>query len=132
MDLMPIPQETKAALDERVYVHLATLNPDGSPQVSVVWITRRDDTVLFSTAAGRVKPRNLAQDPRVALSFTPPDEPYKNITLTGRITKTAQDGTWLIDELANKYLDHESYQFARPGEVRVNYEIEIDSVANWG
>lgn len=132
MDMMPIPEETKTALDERVYVHLATVNLDGSPQVSVVWITRRGDTVLFSTAAGRVKPRNIAHDPRVALSFTPPDEPYRNITLTGRVTKTAQDGTWLIDELANKYLDHESYQFARPGEVRVNYEIEIENVANWG
>ena len=129
---MPISEETTAALDERVYAHLATINPDGSPQVSVVWITRRGDTVLFSTATGRIKPRNISHDPRVALSFTPPDEPYRNITLQGRVTKTAEDGTWLIDELANKYLGHESYQFARPGEVRVNYEIEIDSVANWG
>ncbi len=129
---MQLPEDIKAALDQKVYVHVATLNPDGSPQVSVVWIDRRDDTVLFSTAAGRIKPRNLAHDARVALSFTPPDESYKNIVMQGTVTKTATDGTWLIDQLAAKYLDHESYQFGKPGEVRVNYEIEIDSVGTWG
>lgn len=130
--LMELADDIKAALDARVYVHVATLNLDGSPHVSVVWITRRDDTVLFSTAEGRIKPRNIANDPRVALSFTPPDEPYRSIVMQGRVTRTATDGTWLIDELANKYLGHDSYQFAAPGEVRVNYEIEIDSIGGWG
>ncbi|GMQ93242.1 MAG: hypothetical protein BMS9Abin12_0719 [Acidimicrobiia bacterium] len=129
---MQLAREIKVALDERVYVHLATVNPDGSPQVSVVWITRRGDTILFSTAEGRVKPRNIAEDPRVALSFTPPDEPYTNIVMQGRVTKTATDGDWLIDELAKKYLGHDSYQFGVPGEVRVNYEIEVDKVGSWG
>lgn len=129
---MELPEDIKTALDEKVYVHVATVNPDGSPQVSVVWIDRRGDTVLFSTAEGRVKPRNIAHDPRVALSFTPPQEPYKNIVMRGRVTRTAPDGTWLIDQLAGKYLDHESYRFGKPGEVRVNYEIEIESISSWG
>ncbi|MDK1010288.1 MAG: PPOX class F420-dependent oxidoreductase [Actinomycetota bacterium] len=129
---MQLSEEIRVALDDKVYVHLATLNPDGSPQVSVVWITRRGDTVLFSTAEGRIKPRNIAIDPRIALSFTPPDKPYNNFVMQGRVTKTSTDGTWLIDELANKYLGHDSYQFAQPGEVRVNYEIEIDKVTTWG
>lgn len=129
---MDLPEDIKAALDEKVYAHVATVNPDGSPQVSVVWITRRDNTVLFSTAAGRIKPRNIAADPRVALSFTPPNEPYKNITMQGTVIRTETDGTWLIDELANKYLGHESYQYGKPGEVRVNYEIEIESMSTWG
>ena len=55
MDKMQLPEEIKSALDEKVFVHMATVNPDGSPQVSVVWITRRGDTVLFSTAEGRIK-----------------------------------------------------------------------------
>ncbi len=131
-DVMQLPEEIKAALDEKVFVHMATVNPDGSPQVSVVWITRRGDTVLFSTAEGRIKPRNIAQDPRVALSFTPPETTSKNIVMQGTVTRTATDGTWLIDELANKYLGHDSCQFGVPGEVRVNYEIEIDTVGTWG
>ncbi|MCL1599921.1 MAG: PPOX class F420-dependent oxidoreductase [Actinomycetia bacterium] len=132
METMELPDDIRSALDEKVFVHVATLNPDGSPQVSVVWMTRRRDTVLFSTAQGRVKPRNIANDPRVALSFSPPDDTSKNIVMQGRVTKIATDGTWLIDELANKYLGHDSYQFAKPGEVRVNYEIEIDSISTWG
>lgn len=129
---MELSDTVKGLLDEKVYVHLATIMPDGSPQVSVVWVTRDGDKVLFSSALGRVKPRNIELDPRVALSFTPPDKPYENTVLRGRVTKTATDGTWLIDQLANKYLGHESYQFATPGEVRVNYEIEIDAVSQWG
>lgn len=129
---MELPEDIKSALDEKVFVHIATLNPDGSPQVSVVWMTRRGDTVLFSSAEGRVKPRNITNDPRVALSFSPPDDTSKNVVMQGSVTEIAADGTWLIDELANKYLGHDSYQFAKPGEVRVNYEIEIDRVAVWG
>lgn len=129
---MQLPDEIKSALDEKVFVHVGTLNPDGSPQVSVVWMTRRGDTILFSTAEGRVKPRNIANDPRIALSFSPPDNTSQNIVMQGRVTQTATDGTWLIDELANKYVGHDSYEFGRPGEVRVNYEVEIDRISTWG
>lgn len=129
---MELSQEIKDSLDDKVYVHLGTLMPDGSPQVSVVWVGRDGDKVLFSTADGRVKPRNLELDPRVALSFTPPDSPFKNTVLRGRVTKTEKDGTWLIDDLAAKYMGHDSYEYGKPGEVRVNYEIEIDSVSVWG
>lgn len=132
MDKMQLPEEVRSALDEKVFVHLATVNPDGSPQVSVVWITRRGDTVLFSTAEGRIKPRNIANDPRIALSFTPPDTTSRNFVMQGTVVKTAADGTWLIDELAGKYLGHDSYQFAKPGEIRVNYEVEIGSISVWG
>lgn len=129
---MRIPDDVRSDLDQKVFVHLATLMPDGSPQVSVVWIGRDGDKLLVSTAAGRVKPRNLELDPRVALSFSPPDNPSRNITVRGRVTKTANDGTWLIDSLANKYHGHENYQFGKPGEIRVNYEIEVTSLSVWG
>ena len=129
---MELPQEIKDAVDEKVHAHLGTLMPDGSPHVSIVWIGRDGDKILFSTAAGRVKPRNLEIDPRVAVSFAPPDEPSKNFVLRGHVTKTETDGTWLIDDLAGKYMGHDNYQYGAPGEVRVNYEIEIDSVSVWG
>ncbi|MCZ7531862.1 MAG: PPOX class F420-dependent oxidoreductase [Acidimicrobiia bacterium] len=128
---MELPQEIRDALDEKVFVHLATINPDGSPHVSAVWITRDGDKVLFSSATGRVKPRNIANDPRVALSFSPPSKPYKNFTLRGTVTKTAEDGKWLINSLSDKYLGKPDYKGA-PGEVRVNYEITIDNAGVWG
>ena len=128
---MELPHEIKAALDEKVFAHMATLNPDGSPQVSVVWVGRDGDKVLVSTATGRVKPRNIAHDPRVALSFSPPSKPYTNIVMQGRVTKVAQDGTWLIDALSDKYRGKPDYNGPK-GEVRENYEITIDSIGGWG
>ncbi|MCL1592742.1 MAG: PPOX class F420-dependent oxidoreductase [Actinomycetia bacterium] len=124
---MELSDDVKAALDEKVFVHLATIMPDGSPQVSVVWVAREGDKILFSTAEGRVKTNNIKRDSRVALSFTTEDA-YKNYVLKGRVTNFVQDGTWLIDDLAHKYMGSDKYEWGKPGEVRVNAEIEIDSV----
>ncbi len=125
---MELPDDVKQAVDERVFVHLATVMPDGSPQVSVIWIGRRGDTLLFSTAEGRVKTDNIRRDQRVALSFTAVDDEYRNYVLRGRVTRFEADGWWLIDELARKYTDADEYRWKTPGQVRVNGEIEIDTV----
>ncbi len=123
---MELPEDVKAALDEKVFAHMATVMPDGSPQVSVVWIDRDGDTLLFSTAEGRIKTENIRRDPRVAISFTTTDD-YKNYVLRGQVTKFEPDGWWLIDQLARKYWDGKDYP--RPeGQVRVNGEIIIDKV----
>jgi len=127
---MHLDDDVKSALDEKVFVHLATLMPDGSPQVSVIWIGRRDDTVLFSTAEGRVKTENIRKDNRVALSFTAIGDDYVNFVLQGRVTRFEPDGWWLIDELARKYTDADEYQWKTPGQIRVNGEITIDSVGS--
>ena len=126
---MPIPDDIKAAIDENVFVHLATVNEDGSPQVSVIWVGRDDDKILFSTAEGRVKTANIRRDNRVGLSFTPEGDAYKNYVMQGRVTRFEPDGWWLIDELARKYTDADSYQWKTPGQVRVNGEIDIDTIA---
>ncbi len=125
---MELPDDVKRALDERVFVHLATIMPDGSPQVSVIWIGRKGDTLLFSTAEGRVKTENIRIDNRVALSFTTVDDDYRNYVLRGRVTRFEADGWWLIDDLARKYTDADEYRWKIPGQVRVNGEIEIDTV----
>lgn len=124
-----IPADVAALLDAPVFVHLATSNPDGSPQVSVIWVMRDGDRVRFGTAEGRAKPRNLRRDPRVALSFTPPDDPYRNITMRGRVIDIAADGTGLIDQLAQKYLGQERFTGIRPGDVRLDVTVEIDRVS---
>lgn len=126
---MDLSTEVRAAIDEPVFVHLATLMPDGSPQVSAIWIDRRDDILLFSTAEGRVKTENIRKDNRVGLSFTTVGDEYVNHVLRGRVTRFEADGWWLIDQLARKYTDADSYQWKTPGQVRVNGEIEIDSVS---
>mgnify|MGYP001825713612 FL=1 len=126
---VPLPDDVKAILDAPVFVHVGTVNPDGSPQVSVVWIKRDGDLLRFSTAEGRVKARNLRDDPRVHLSFTPVDDPYRNITIRGNVTELTTDGTWLIDELAEKYTGRFPYPWGQPGEVRLNVVVEPTSIS---
>ena len=125
---MELPEDVKDALDEPVFVHLATAMPDGSPQVSVIWVGRDGDTILFSTAEGRIKTENIRRDPRIALSFTTVGDDYVNYVLRGRVTRFEADGWWLIDDLARKYTDADEYEWKQPGQVRVNGEITIDRV----
>ena len=124
---MRLPDEVRRALDEPVFVHLATLMPDGAPQVSVLWIDRDEDTLLFSTAEGRVKTANIRRDNRVALSFTTVGDEYVNYVLRGRVTKFEPDGRWLIDQLARKYTKRSEYPLP-DGQIRVNGEITVDTV----
>lgn len=126
---VPIPDDVKAILDQPVFVHVATVNPDGSPQNSVVWIERDGDLLRFSTAEGRVKPRNLRNDSRVSLSFSPLDDPYRNVTISGRVVAIENNGYGLIDELARKYRNVEKYEWARPGEVRTDITIVPERIS---
>ena len=121
--------EVREFLATRCYVHLATLMADGSPQVSPVWAETDGDLIVVNSAAGRVKDRNIKRDARVALSATHPDDPFKALMIRGRVVKVteagAEDG---IDRLARKYIGGERYEWRRPGEVRVAYYIQPETV----
>ena len=92
-----LPDEVKALLDAPNFWDLATVNPDGSPQCTVMWAHRRDGHVMFNTALGRVKPRNLAHDPRVALSLADPEHPYSNVSIQGTVVETIEGDEALRD-----------------------------------
>jgi PPOX class probable F420-dependent enzyme len=82
---------------------LGTVNPDGSPQTSVVWVSRDGDDVLISTAAGRRKDKNVRRDPRVSLSVLDADDPLQYVEVRGLATVTDDPGRALAVELAEKY-----------------------------
>lgn len=124
-----LPDHVKEILDKRVFVHVATVYPDGTPQSTVVWVERDGDTIRFSTADGRVKPRNLEHDDRVALSFTDPDDPYRPVAIQGRAVAVERAGTGLIDRLAGKYLGEARYPWAQPGQQRVDVTIAPERVS---
>ena len=124
-----IPDDVRAMLTEPIFFHAATINPDGSPQLSVIWADLDGDLVRFSTAEGRAKPRNLRRDPRIAISFTAPDNLYRNIVLQGRAVEIENRGMDLIDHMARKYTGDDRYQWARPGDVRVDIAVEIDRIS---
>jgi PPOX class probable F420-dependent enzyme len=129
MPTTPLPDDVKDILDKPVFAHVATINPDGSPQSSVVWVERDGDLILFSTADGRVKPRNLAADDRVAVSFTDPEDPYRAISIQGRAVTVEKSGNDLIHRLAAKYLGEERYPWLKPGEERVDVAVATERIS---
>lgn len=111
------------------FAHLATVNVDGSPQVTPVWIDYDGTNVIVNTARGRVKAKNVAREPRVALSITDPENPYRYLGIRGRVVEiTENGGDAHIDKMAKKYLGKDSYPFRTPGEVRLVVKIAADKV----
>lgn len=126
-----IPERLKELLDGSAFAHLTTLDPDGAPQASAMWIMRDGERILFNTAEGRRKWRNLQENPRVAVSISDTDEPYVNWSIQGRVIEMrTSDGIEVIDALARKYLDVEKYQWLTPGMVRVTIVVEPTRIAS--
>jgi hypothetical protein len=114
---------------KKAFAQLATLNPDGSPQVTPVWVDFDGSHVLINTAKGRVKAKNLAREPRVAISLSDPDNPYRYLGIQGRVVEmTETGGDAHIDKMAKKYLGKDSYPYRAPGEVRLIVKISPDKV----
>lgn len=125
-----LPDDLKAAIDGPTFAHLTTLDPDGSPQSTAMWITREGDRIVFNTAQGRRKWRNFNRDPRVAISISSPDEPYQNWSIQGRVVEMrTSDGVAVIDRLAEKYLGEPKYPWLTPGMVRVTVIVEPTRIA---
>ena len=118
--------KVRKALEEPQFWHLATLNPDGSPQATTVWLDLRGDKILVNSALGRKKPRNLAQDPRVALSWSNPENHQHSISIQGRVVESYEgdQAEADIDSLAKKYVGVDVYPWRSEGERRVSYLIE--------
>jgi PPOX class probable F420-dependent enzyme len=116
-------------MNKRAFAQLATLNADGSPQVTPVWVDFDGTHVVVNTARGRMKAKNLERDSRVALTVSDPDNPYRYVGIKGRVVQmTEQGGDAHIDKMAKKYLDKDSYPFRQPGEVRVIIKIAPEKV----
>jgi PPOX class probable F420-dependent enzyme len=128
-----LPDKVKQVLGKKTFVHLATLMPDGSPQVSPVWVDVDGNTIVVNSAQGRLKDKNIEKDKRVALSLTDPDNPYESITIRGRVAEVTTEGAdQHIDKMAKKYLGKDKYPFRQPGEVRVLYKIQPEKVSTMG
>lgn len=114
-------------LDGKNFATVATLLPDGSPQTSVVWVTRDGDQVLFSTVAARRKARNLERDPRVSVSIFDTANPYLSIEIRGTAELTVDEAKALPVELSHKYLGEDPPNES-DDEVRLVVRITPDKV----
>jgi PPOX class probable F420-dependent enzyme len=129
-----IPKQFLPLLTQKkAFASLATVMPDGSPQVTPVWFDFKNGRFLVNTARGRVKDRNMSNQARVALAILDPDNPYSHLAVRGKVVRVTEEGAdACIDALAKKYLGKDTYPYRRPGEVRVIYEIEPISVSTSG
>jgi PPOX class probable F420-dependent enzyme len=98
-----LPEATKALFDAPEFATMATIEPDGRPQLSVVWIARDGDDLLMSTIEGRRKYRNMVADPRATVLVYPKDDPGRYVEVRGTVTITREGGRELIDQLSAKY-----------------------------
>lgn len=101
---MELPSKAKKLIDGKNFINIATLMPDGSPQVTVTWVDRDGDTVLVNTTEDRIKAKNVRRDPRVALSIFSMDDPYDAVFLRGKVVEMTKAGAEEhVDKLSQKY-----------------------------
>ena len=132
--MVAIPEQYLDLLQQKkALANLATVMPDGSPQVTPVWFDYTGNLVRVNSAKGRVKSRNMSEGARVALAIVDPDNPYRYIQIRGRVARVTEHGaSEHIDSLSKKYLGKDKYPFGQPDEVRVMFEIEPTSTQVMG
>jgi len=120
---MTLSDDAKRLLDGANFAHLSTLQEDGSPKVEPVWVAREGDRVLVTSDANSLKGKNLARDPRVALSIVDFVNPYEQLLVRGRVVERRPDDELVfLDELAQRYT---SAPFGRrKWRARIVYVIE--------
>jgi len=119
-----IPDKYLDLFQKRAFGNLATLMPDGTPQVTPVWIDWDGTHVLINSARGRQKDKNMQRSAAVSMSILDPDNPYRYLEVRGKVADITENGADdHIDKMAKKYMGKDKYPYRRPGEVRVVYKI---------
>ncbi|HYB04860.1 MAG TPA: PPOX class F420-dependent oxidoreductase [Nitrososphaerales archaeon] len=132
--MQPLPDSVKKLIEDKTYANVATLMPDGSPQVTQTWVDHDGDTVLINTFEGSQKYKNAKRNPKIALDVVDPTNAYRVAVIRGRVIDVTFDGAEdHIDRMAKKYLGMDKYERRRPGMKRVLIKIEPTHVmAPWG
>lgn len=128
-----IPAEFQDLFEKQTFAHVATLLPNGAPHVTPVWIDYDVDAdrLLVNTERDRRKEKNVRNDPRVAVSMTDPDDPYRMLSVTGEVDdRTTTGARDHIDELAHRYMGEDEYPNPIQTE-RVLISIRPDQVSHF-
>lgn len=127
-----LPQSVKKILQDKAYGHVVTFNADGKPQLTMVWADVDGDEVLFNTAEGRLKPKNLRRDPRIIVSVQDRNDPQSYMVFHGKASVTEAGADEHIDRLAKRFLGADKYPFRRPGETRLVVRIKVARIGGYG
>ncbi|WP_155343274.1 PPOX class F420-dependent oxidoreductase [Acrocarpospora pleiomorpha] len=123
----PLPERVRDLFDGVNFATVSSVNQDGSPQTSVVWVRTDGDDILFSTVKGRRKHRNLERDPRTSILIVDPSDPYVYAEIRGRVTLIDDPTGALIQELSQKYYKR-PFAEANPDNERVIARITPEKV----
>lgn len=126
---MALPDLAKRLLSGKNFATVTTLLKDGSPSASVVWVDTDGENVIFNTAEGRVKPKSMRRDARVAVAVFDMENPYKQAMIRGRVVSMETKGAdEHINKMAKKYLGVDVYPYRQPGEQRLIVTIKPERV----
>ena len=129
--MVELTEMAKRLIDGRNLANVATLMPDGSPQVASVWVEREGDIVVINATTTRQRYRNLKRDPRVALCVFGMDNIYSTVMIRGRATEITKEGAEDgIDRLSMKY-NGRMYPDHSPERPRVIIRITPEHVTEW-
>jgi PPOX class probable F420-dependent enzyme len=119
--------------EKKALVYLATIMADGSPQVTPVWFNTSSEAILINSALGRVKDKNMRNNPKVALVIADPQNPYRYIQIRGTVIEFITDGAEEhIDILNLKYNGTPTYPYHSTDQKRVIYKISPDKIQTNG
>ena len=106
-----IPDSFQDLFEKKSFAHFATVMPDGTPQVTPVWVDHDAERghVLVNTARGRRKERNVRRNPKVGVSVLDPTDPYRYVSVRGEAELIEEGAKEHIDRLARRYMDREEY-----------------------
>jgi PPOX class probable F420-dependent enzyme len=121
-------------VQDKNFAHVSVPRADGSIQTVVVWADADDDgRIVLNSAEGRDWPRNLRRAGQATISVANAENPYEYVTVVGALeTDTTEDGDAVIDALAKKYLDADTYPFRKESEQRVTFRLTPEKVQHRG
>jgi PPOX class probable F420-dependent enzyme len=124
-----VDEKTIRLFQDKNLVFIATIMKDGSPQLSPVWANYDEGFILINTAEGRIKHKNVLQDPRVAVSVVSKDNPLDMTTFRGKVVEIIPDYDYKhADKLTLQYMGRDNYPFKREGEKRIIFKIKPERV----
>lgn len=131
----PIPESFDDLFERETFAIFGTLMPEGTPQLTPVWIDLDEDGyLLVNTARGRQKEKNVERDPKVGVCVMDPDDPYRYVSVRGEVVEVTEEGAIEhIDALARRYMDVEEYpNHGEESGARVIIRIRPDRVTSTG
>lgn len=115
--------------EKKAFLYLATIMPDGSPQVTPIWFNTEGEHILLNSVKGRVKDRNIRARPAIAMCISDPDNLYRYLQIRGRVVEITMEGAEEhIDALNLKYRGSPNYPRHHPDYPRVIYKVLVEKV----